>query len=120
MEPGKSMKHSISHFVALMAALVAVLVISGCASAGPGGGDVTTLKQIDMRVEWPMSRFRNAVSFGRVTLGGEQQVNQAYAAYKTAFAAAIKAANSNDKAAAPDNVKQLADQVLLAINSAEM
>jgi hypothetical protein len=105
---------------ALILAMIATLLAGGCASTGSDGSGVTTLKQTQMRVEWPMTRFRNADSFGRFSLGQEQQVNQAYAAYKAAFDAALQAANSNNQAPTPDNVQNLANQVIQAIAATGM
>ncbi len=103
---------------ALSLALSAALLAGGCASTDSGG--TTTLKRTQMNVDWPMNRFRNEVAFGRITLGEEQQVNQAYAAFKSAFDAALKAANTDLNAPTPANVGELANQVLQAIAAAEM
>ena len=64
--------------------------LSGCASSG----NYPTLRNTEVNVDWPMTRYRNAVSDGRVTTGMQQQVNQAYTAYKEGFDAALKAANT--------------------------
>ncbi len=68
-----------------------------------------------MDVDWPMTRYRNAVAAGAVTLGEQQQVNEAYDNYQKAFDDAVQAANSNYEAPAPAKVQALANQVLDAI-----
>jgi len=95
--------------------LFTALLLSGCASMQSGGQ--TTLKQTQIYVDWPMTRYRNAVARGVVTLGEQQQVNAAYASYQSAFAAAVQAAHSNYDAPTPDNVKQLADQVVSIVSA---
>jgi len=85
------------------------LLLAGCATGPP------TLKQIRMDVDWPMTRYRNAVTAGAVTLGEQQQVNEAYNNYQKAFDNAVQAAHSNYEAPAPANVKALANQVTEAI-----
>ena len=91
------------------------MLVGGCASAGSGKGAYPTLKQTRLNVDWPMTRYRNAVAAGAVTLGERQQVDEAYKNYQTAFAAAVKAANGNYEVTTPDNVKALANQLLQAI-----
>jgi hypothetical protein len=95
--------------------LVALLVAFGCSTTGSGGG--RTLKQVDMDVSWAMTRFRNGVAAGAVTLGEKEQVNGAYTAYQTAYRDALQAAQDNRNTPAPDNVKTLANQVLDAISA---
>ena len=94
-----------------MLSLVAALLLSGCAT-GP-----TTLKQIRMDVDWPMTRYRNAVSAGAVTLGEQQQVNQAYTNYQQALDDAVQAAHGNYETPAPANVKASANQVIDIISA---
>jgi hypothetical protein len=103
-----------------MLSLVTAALLSGCASAGSGKGAYPTLKQTQMNVDWPMTSFRNAVAAGRVTLGEQQQVNEAYAAYESAFDAAVKAAQGNYEVTTPDNVKAQANQVINAVNAIPM
>ena len=49
--------------------------------------------------------------------GEQQQVNEAYNNYQTAFAAALKAANNNDEVTTPDNVKAAANQVIQTLGA---
>src|SRR5262249_32351831 len=101
----------------LVAFLVLTCVLAGgCASSGPKGA-YPTLKQTRMNVDWPMTRYRNAVAAGAVTLGQRRQVNDAYAAYKKAVDAALKAANNNENVTTPDNVKTLTNQLLAALDA---
>jgi len=93
----------------------ASLLLTGCTSTGSTKGAYPTLKQTQINLDWPMTRYRNAVSAGAVTPAMQQQVNEAYSNYQTAFAAALKAANNNDEVTTPDNVKALASQVLQAL-----
>jgi hypothetical protein len=95
--------------------LMAFVLVGGCTSAGSGKGAYSTFKHIRMDVDWPMTRYRNAVAAGGVTLAEKQQVDAAYSNFQKAFDAALQAAQSNDEATAPDNVKALADQVIAAI-----
>ena len=97
--------------------IAASLLITGCSSTGSTKGAYPTLKQTQLNVDWPMTRYRNAVSAGAITLGEQQQVNEAYNNYQTAFAAALKAANNNDEVTTPDNVKALANQLLQVIGA---
>ena len=99
-------------FCCLVALLIGALVAGGCTSTNSSKGAYPTLKQTRMNVDWPMTRYRNAVAAGAVTLGQQQQVNNAYNAYKAAFDAALKAANNNDQVTTPDNVKALANQLM--------
>ena len=112
------MKGRALFFCALLTLLVsACLLMGGCASTGSGKGAYPTLKQTRMNVDWPMTRYRNAVSAGAVTLGERQQVDEAYKNYQQAFDAAVKSANNNLEVTTPDNVKALANQVLQAIGA---
>ena len=97
-------------------ALLIAGLLAGCASGGPKGA-YPTLRNTQVNVDWPMTRFNNAVARGQVTLGMQQQVNQAYAAYKEGFDAALKAANNNYDAHTPDNVQALANQLLSAVGA---
>ena len=62
-----------------------------------------------------MTRYRNAVAAGAVTLGERQQVDAVYKNFEQAFGAAVQAAHNNYDATTPDNVKALANQVIDAI-----
>ena len=101
----------------LILTLSASLLVDGCTSAGASKGAYPTLKQTRMNVDWPMTRYRNAVSAGAVTLGEQQQVNAAYASFQKAFEAAVQDAHSNLDVTTPDNVKALANQVIEAISA---
>ena len=111
--------------LAIALALLVMLFISGCStgsggSSSPGGsGGSRTLKQVDMDVSWPMTRFRNAVAAGAMTQGEQDQVNGAYARYRSAYSEALQAAHSNGDAAAPDNVTTLATQVISAVQASQ-
>jgi hypothetical protein len=62
-----------------------------------------------------MTRYRNAVAAGAVTLGERQRVDEAYKNFQQAFDAAVQAAHNNYEVTTPDNVKALANQVIDAI-----
>ena len=109
------MKNRLFVCASLVLAISASMLVGGCASAGSGKGAYPTLKQTRLNVDWPMTRYRNAVAAGAVTLGERQQVDEAYKNYQTAFDAAVKAANGNYEVTTPDNVKALANQLLQAI-----
>jgi hypothetical protein len=112
------MKHrSIFSWLVSILVISASLLMTGCTSTGSTKGAYPTLKQIQMNVDFPMRRYRNAVSAGAVTLGERQQVDEAYKNYQTAFAAAVKEANGNYEVTTPDNVKALANQVVEAIGA---
>ena len=102
------------HAAALAIAMVAML-LTGCAT--PNSGGIRTLKQTEMDVSWPMTRFRNAIAAGNVTRAEQEQVNQAYASFQTAYQEALQAANNNRNAPTPDNLKVLANGVISAIGA---
>jgi hypothetical protein len=95
--------------------LAAVCVVSGCAS--PAGNGSYELKQTRNDVDWAMVRYHNRVSFGFITLAEQEQVTTAYKAYQTAFNEAARQAKFNYTTQTPDNVKQLADQLLSILSS---
>src|SRR5262245_4758280 len=95
-----------TQLILCMFSLCGSMWLFGCAT-GPA-----TLKQVRMNVDWPMTRYRNAVAAGAVTLGEQQQVNEAYNNYQKAFEDAVQAAHSNYETPAPANVKALANQVI--------
>jgi len=100
--------------LAVLAVLVFLSVLPGCSTPNSGS---RTLKQTDIDVSWPMTRFRNAVAAGTVTRGEQEQVNSAYASYEAAYREALQAANNNRNAPTPDNVKALATKVIAAIDA---
>ncbi len=108
------MKTRLQKALVVLLGLATLCVISGCATVGSG---VYRLKQTRDDVDWAMVGYRNRVSFGQVTLGFQQQVTSAYTAYQTAFNEAVAQAHSNYNAPTPDNVKQLADQLLSVLGS---
>ena len=101
--------------LAVFAALALLLLLPGCSTPGAGGS--RTLKQTEMDVSWPMTRFRNGVAAGRVTQGEQEQVNSLYSSFRAAYQEALKAANNDGNVPAPDNVKALATQVIGAIQA---
>ena len=109
------MKTRLQKALVVILALATLFIISGCASMS--GNGVYRLKQTRDDVDWAMVRYQNRVSFGSVTLGFQQQVTSAYKAYQTAFNEAAGQAHLNYNAPTPDNVKQLADQLLSVLGS---
>ena len=105
------------HGLFLIQLLSASLLVDGCSSAGSTKGAYPTLKQTRMNVDWPMTRYRNGVAAGAVTLGERERVDAAYKNYKEAFDAAVRDAHSNLDVTTPDNVKVLANQVIAAISA---
>lgn len=110
--------------LALTVALLATLLVSGCASSSGGssspggsGSGGRSFRQVDMDVSEPMTRFRNAVGRGNITLGEQQQVNSSYSQYRAAYDQALQAAGNNRDAPAPANVKALATQVIGEVQS---
>ena len=108
-------KRSIFFWVVPIVLIWASMLTGGCTSTGSGRGAYPTLKQIQMIVDRPMTRYRNAASAGAVTAGERQRVDEAYNNFLKAFDAAVKAANNNYEVTTPDNVKVLANQVIDAI-----
>ena len=107
---------SISRAVALFCALNLILsFLSGCASSSAGGG--YPLKLTRMNVDWKMTAYREAVTAGNLTTGQQQRVDAAYQAYQTAFQQALTAVNGNLESPAPDNVRQLATELIGMIDS---
>ena len=109
------MKTKFWHIGLVVMALVVAGLGGGCASGGAGA--YPTLRATEVNIDWPMTRYRNAVTYGRVTLGMQQEVNKAYSAYKEAFDAALKAANNNRDVHTPYNVQALANQLLTTLGS---
>jgi hypothetical protein len=101
--------------ILIAGALVCLTMLAGCASNE--SGDHTTLKQTDSHVSWEMSRFRNAEIWGHLTADQKQQGNAAYTAYKTAFDEAVRAANGNKHAPAPDNVTAAANEAIRVLST---
>jgi hypothetical protein len=101
--------------LAIFVVLVLLLVLTGCSTLNTSGS--RTLKQTEMDVSWPMTRFRNGVAAGGVTQGEQQLVNSAYSSFEAAYGEALKTANNNRNAPAPDNVKALATKVIAAVES---
>jgi hypothetical protein len=99
--------------LAVFAALLLVFLLPACTSPAPGGA--RTLKQTEMYVSWPMTRFHNAVAAGVVTLAEKERVNTAYSSYQAAYRDALQTANNNSNAPPPDNVKALASKVIEAV-----
>jgi hypothetical protein len=112
------MKNRLFFCASLVLAISASMLVGGCTSTGATKGAYPTLKQTEMNVHWPMTRFRNAVAAGgAVTLGERQQVDEAYNDFKKAYDAAVQAAHNNLDATTPDNVKALANRVIETISA---
>jgi hypothetical protein len=99
----------------LILSLFAALLMSGCASGWSGNNP--TLKQTDLNVSWPMTRYRNEVIAGRVTLGEREQVEAAYTKYKAAFDEALSAAHNNRDAPTPENVQAQANELMRMLSA---
>jgi hypothetical protein len=97
---------------AIILTLAALCVISGCATT-----NYYQLKQTRDDINAAMMRYQREVSFAAISPEFQQQVNTAYHAYQKAFDAAVEQAYYNTSAPTPDNVKQLADQLLLILGS---
>lgn len=110
------MKSRIHQLCAIFLALATLCVISGCASTAGGG---YRLKQTRDDIDWAMVRYQNRVTAGFVTPEEQQQVTAAYKAYQSAFNEALQQAHSNYDAPAPDNVKQLANQLLSVLAASQ-
>ncbi len=95
--------------------LLTAALLSGCASIR--SHPYPTLKDTDVHVSWEMTRYRNEVFAGRVTLGERELVNAAYAKYKTAFDEALQAAHNDYHSPTPENVKALANEVIRVLSS---
>jgi hypothetical protein len=94
--------------------LAVAALISGCATTGNGSYQ---LRQTRQDIDWAMVSYQNRKTFGLMTPQEEQSVAAAYKAYQAAFNAAAKAANGNYNTPTPDNVKQLADQLISILSS---
>ncbi|MDB6110686.1 MAG: hypothetical protein JWR69_2436 [Pedosphaera sp.] len=93
----------------IVPALLLVLALDGCASRQ--SGTYPTLKQTQLHVSWPMTRYRNAAAFGELTLAERQRMEAAYADYQAAFNRALEAAGGNYDAPASEEVKARANEV---------
>jgi hypothetical protein len=113
------MKNSISRLVAVMLLLSAGVLGTGCnsTSSGPKGA-YPSLKDTDRNVAWPMTKYRNMVAAGNLTLAERERITQDYAEYRAAYESALQAAQSNSNATTPDNVKQLANKVIRDVAAA--
>ena len=109
------MNARIQRFCAVLLAMVTLGLMSGCASTAGGGS--YQLKQTRNDVDWGMTRYHNRLSFGFITPGEQDQVSAAYKAYQTAFNEAVKQAHSDYSTPTPNNVKQLADQLMSILGS---
>lgn len=87
-------------------------IFAGCATT-----DYYRLSQTQNDIGFAMTRYQNQVTFGGVAPSFQSQVTFAYQAYKTAFDSALMQAHANSDAPTPDNVKQLADQLLSVLAS---
>jgi len=106
------MKINLQKTCLILAIMTVLGILAGCATA-----DYYRLKQTRMDVDFAMTHYQNAVSFGSIAPSFQAQVTPAYQAYQTAFDAAVQQAHSNYDAPTPDNVKQLADQLLSLLGS---
>jgi hypothetical protein len=106
------MKMNFQKIRAFLLTLAVLGLISGCATT-----DYYRLKQTRDDVDFAMTRYRNEAAFGNIAPSFQPEVNTAYQNYKTAYDAAVKQANSNYDAPTPDNVKQLADQLLSTLSA---
>ena len=104
------MKSKTSYVCFVILSLLLAGLVGGCAT-----GAYPTLRNTEVNVDAQMTRYRNAVTQDRVTLGMQQQVSQAYNAYKAGFDAALKAAGNNYGAHTPDNVQSLANQLFTTL-----
>ena len=109
------MKIRIQRLGAVLLVMATFCLVSGCASTAGGGS--YQLKQTRNDVDWAMTRYHNRLSFGFISLGEQEQVTAAYKAYQTAFNDAARQAHLNYNTPTPDNVKQLADQLLSLLAS---
>jgi hypothetical protein len=89
------------------------LLFQGCATTG----QPRTLKQTDIRISWLMTHYRDAAAFGNLTLAERERVNAAYAAYEPAFKQALLNAGGNYNVPTPENVKELANELIRVISS---
>jgi hypothetical protein len=104
--------------VSLMMLFISACTTNSGGSSSPGGSSASrTLKETEIDVSWPMTRFHNAVPTGGVTPSEQAQVNDAYSRFKAAYSQALQAAHNNPNAPAPDNVKALATQVISAVQA---
>jgi hypothetical protein len=106
------MKTKIRPLGMIILILAALCLITGCATT-----DYYRLNQTRDDIAWKMTRYRNEVAFGAIGPSFQPQVNAAYQAYQTAFDAALKQANNNYNAPTPDNLTQLADQLLSTLSA---
>jgi hypothetical protein len=93
--------------------LTATIFGDGCATSGT----YPTLKQTQINVSWPMTRFRNASYGSNVTLAERQRVSAAYAAYDAAFKQALQEANGNYDAPTPDYLKARANELIRILSA---
>lgn len=95
--------------------LLTVVLPSGCVSTQ--ATPYPSLRQTQINVAWPMTRYRNAAAFGNLTLGERERVHAAYTRYQSAFDQALLAAHGNYNSPTPENVKELANEVIRVISA---
>ena len=105
----------IQRLCAVLFAMATLCLFSGCASTSGGGS--YQLKQTRDNVDWAMTRYHNRLSFGFISSGKQEQVTAAYKAYQTAFNQAVRQAHSDYSTPTPDNVNQLANQLLSILSA---
>ena len=106
------MKTAAQKFCGILLILTTLGMVSGCATT-----NYYRLKQTRDDIDAAMTRYQSEVSFAAISPEFQQQVNTAYHAYQKAFDAAMEQAHADTNAPTPDNVKQLADQLLLILGS---
>ena len=94
---------------------VGMLLMAGCAS--PSARGALTLKQTQLNVDWKMTAYQQAVTFGSVTEGQAQQVATAHKEYQAAFQQALAQAHGNLDAPTPPKLGQLATRLIGVIES---
>ncbi|MDB6068124.1 MAG: hypothetical protein JWR26_4332 [Pedosphaera sp.] len=93
-----------------MLALLLATVLGGCTSTQPG--TYPTIKQTQLNVTGPMTRYQTAAGFGGLTLAEKERMNSAIAAYRAAYNQALQAAGGNADTPAPDYLNQRANELI--------
>lgn len=102
-----------------LAIALAPATFTGCQST-PESAQATayrTLKSTQIAVDSAMKIYATKVVIGSVSVERQAKVDAAHAQYRAAFRTAVQAANGQLGGGAPENVKQLADQLQLLITN---
>ena len=105
----------IQRICAALLAAATLCLFNGCALTG--GSASRQLKETRTEVDWAMVRYQNRQPFAFGVLAEEQLATDAYKDFQIAFNEAVRQAHSDYTSATPDNVQQMANQLLALLST---